>query len=410
MNVERSFATWRAVKLRLLLLLISTLLTILLAEIMLQLLCQSDADGNVTLLGKTIKSSSIPVQHIKDTLARYQTSTKSRMIIDALTGWKPRPDQCTHQQMYCYNSQGIRSAPQEYNLRPQTGMLRIALFGDSFTHGDDVPWVHTWAYQLEQQLRQHGIPAEVINFGVSAYGMDQAFLRWQQLGQQYQPQIVIFGFQAENINRNVNMLRGYYMARTGIPFSKPRYILEGDRLRLINSPALPLDQIVSTMQNMQSWPLAKHEWFYDPDAQSPPAWQWSRLLLLISNVFQLQQPIRQSRSVYELSAEPALVTLRLMKLFAEDVRDHDADFLIVHLPTKRDLALVQKQCALPYQKILSELELQFHMIATSQDLLSAAKAESLDALFQKQHYSQAGNKIIASQFVQRIKSIIGREK
>ena len=75
--------------------------------------------------------------------------------------------------------------------------------------------------------------------GFSAYAMDQAFLRWKTLGRKYSPDIVLFGFQAENVNRNVNMLRAFYVAGTGIPFSKPRFILSNEG-RLRNTEPNPL--------------------------------------------------------------------------------------------------------------------------------------------------------------------------
>ena len=43
-------------------------------------------------------------------------------------------------------------------------------------------------------------------FGVGAYGMDQAYLRWKKHGAKFHPHIVIFGFVAGNVQDNVNMV------------------------------------------------------------------------------------------------------------------------------------------------------------------------------------------------------------
>ena len=77
----------------------------------------------------------------------------------------------------------------------------------------------------EMKLNQAGIRAEALNFGVSIYGMDQAFLRWQNAGRGYAPDIVIFGFQPENLNRNVNIFSTLYYGWN--IFSKPRFVLTG---------------------------------------------------------------------------------------------------------------------------------------------------------------------------------------
>ena len=84
--------------------------------------------------------------------------------------------------MYRYNTQGIRSPVPAFTPRAAEGVLRIALFGDSFTHGDDVPVEHSFGQVLEQQLITAGIPAEVLNFGVGGYGIDQAMLRFKEHG------------------------------------------------------------------------------------------------------------------------------------------------------------------------------------------------------------------------------------
>ena len=53
----------------------------------------------------------------------------------------------------------------------------------------------------EMCIRDSGKATEIINLGVSGYGMDQAFLRWQKLGKKFKPDLVIFGLQMENVRR-----------------------------------------------------------------------------------------------------------------------------------------------------------------------------------------------------------------
>lgn len=372
----------------------SFLFAFLLAEVAVRLVGTTDVDGNFFFRGQQTGRRIPPVTSIAATLDKYQHTNKTRMIYDAQTGWKPRPHISTHNGNYRYNSVGIRSQPKEYNLKPADGVLRIALFGDSFTHGDDVPFDETWGAELEAILNESGTPTEVINFGVSAYGMDQAYLRWETFGKKYLPNIVLFGFQAENVNRNVNMLRAFYAGGTGIPFSKPRFVLEqDDTLRLINSPTLALDRIPHVMANMETWDLAQYETFFDRAKYEKHLWDFSRLLSLASEVVS-EKTQRRRIQPFRLDSEPARVTLSLLRDFEHDVESHNAEFIVVHLPTESDLKRLLEDRGCAYQQLLERVATQHRLIDPQPELLKAARMDSLDSLFQR-HYSARGNRIIA---------------
>ncbi|MBT4867827.1 MAG: hypothetical protein HON53_22225 [Planctomycetaceae bacterium] len=383
----------RRVVFRCLLVVGSFLFAIATTETVVRLMGQVDVDGNFSFQGQAVGHRVPPVTAITETLAKYQTTSITRMIYDAETGWRPRPHISTHGGNYRYNARGIRSPPKKYDLQPADGTLRIALFGDSFTHGDDVPFDDTWGAMLEEKLNALGIAAEVINFGVSAYGMDQAFLRWQTLGRSYSPHIVLFGFQAENVNRNVNMLRAFYAGGTGIPFSKPRFVLDDDgTLRLINSPTLSLDRVPKVMANMDSWKLAKYETFYDKARFAKRFWHCSRALSLAVERLSDNEPSRRI-APYRLEGELARVTLALLSEFRRDVERHNAEFYIVHLPKESDLDRLLENRGCAYQQLLERVSEQQIVIDPQPRLLNAARADSLESLYQR-HYSPKGNGII----------------
>ncbi len=68
--------------------------------------------------------------------------------------------------------------------------------GDSFVFGDEVSDNETWPAYLEKELDR-----KVINGGVCGYGIDQSFLRLQQLVQKYKPDVILFGFTPDDIRR-----------------------------------------------------------------------------------------------------------------------------------------------------------------------------------------------------------------
>src|SRR5262249_33727466 len=146
---------------------------------------------------------------------------------------------------------------------------------------DEVLLEETWGRQLEDQLARRGVRAEVLNFGVGGYGIDQAFLRWRALGSRWQPHLVILGFVAEDVYRNVNLLRSFYYPATDLPFPKPRFVLDGAALHVVNDPALPPDALVDAVATFADSPLAPYEFFFRRADYAPTWWRRSRLAALV---------------------------------------------------------------------------------------------------------------------------------
>ncbi|PON10878.1 hypothetical protein C2W62_47755 [Candidatus Entotheonella serta] len=115
-----------------------------------------------------------------------------------------------------------------YEKVPSPHRIRISTFGDSFTHGDGVYNHETW----QEKLNSLHHKLEVLNFGVPGFGLDQAFLRFQHDGIEFTSNIVFIGFMSADIRRGVNTYRPFALAHTGLPLSKPRFIIEDDQLVL----------------------------------------------------------------------------------------------------------------------------------------------------------------------------------
>jgi len=195
-----------------------------------------DEDGNFFVGNFRCYPYRMPLRSWEGKINGYlAVKDTSSFCYDPVLGWAPRPESKSEDGLYAYNEDAIRTASCEsvvFKL-PKKGVLRIAIFGDSFTRGDDVTFENTWGYFLEENLRKTGINAEVLNFGVGGYGIDQSFLRWKRTGWRYHPHIVILGLQLENIKRNVNLMRPVYGPATGIPFSKSRFVLEKGSSRFL---------------------------------------------------------------------------------------------------------------------------------------------------------------------------------
>jgi hypothetical protein len=378
----------------------SLVLSLLVCEVAVRYVGEFDALGQFVFRGRVVRPYELPLETVRQSLDAYRSSTESRLVYDSLLGWAPRPGAVSADGLYRYNSRGLRSEPREFEHLPRPGVLRVELFGDSFVHGDDVAYEETFSAQLEGHLRGEGVRAEVMNFGVSGYGIDQALLHFRRDGSTESAQLVVLGFQAENVNRNLNILRPLYIPQTSLPFAKPRFVVEGGELRLVNVPVLSFEEIPATLEDLESWELIDYEHFYDPGDYHDPLWRRSKFLA--ATVDELQRalgaaPAEAWRPI--LDDESMGLTTAIIDAFRRQAEEAGAHFLVVHLPARSDLETLLAGEPLAYRALLRQLDERFEVVHPERLMMRVARDDSIDALFvpgpMKGHYSAFANKLIA---------------
>jgi hypothetical protein len=176
---------------------------------------------------RPISLTSIPMEHRIGIQALLDGRTEYLTYSPTL-GWTIKPYGATD--LYRANSKGMRGT-REYASVPPPNVVRISSFGDSFTHGSDVPNEAAWREALTRLDRR----LEVLNFGVPACGLDQAFLRYQQDGAM-SSRVVLIGILSESIFRGGNVYRPFYALDSQMPLTKPWYMLDGEKLVLLENP------------------------------------------------------------------------------------------------------------------------------------------------------------------------------
>ena len=350
-----------------LLVFLSFALTLLLLEGGLRLLGETDEDGQFTVLGHALQPYAVPVSQFRERIDAYLEHEQwSTVIYEPWQGWvfSPNREWPEGGGSFTTNSAGLR-ATREYSLTPPPDTLRIAAFGDSFTASVEVRDEGAWTQLLEARLLAEGIRAEALNFGVSAYGMGQAYLRWQHLGVDYQPDIVIFGLQPENLKRNVNVFRQLLYA-PGLPFTKPRYALLDGRLELLNSPALPPTQLLDAFESFASHPLAPWEYYYASRQVADQWWSGSRLLSLAHAALGRTQA---ETGIYAEGSEGGMLGQAILSAFADHVRARGSEFLVLHLPLRSHLIRRFEGNDPPYKFLLDDARESYHYIAMEEVLL-----------------------------------------
>lgn len=379
-------------------------------EIGVRIISESDANGNFLVQGRRIKPYRLPTGGLQEKVNSYLLNGPSSGIgYDPVLGWSSFPNTETADGMAHHGTAGIRSASTstDYAPNPRQGTLRIALFGDSFTWGAEVPDDGTWAYFLESSLNKAGMDAEVLNFGVPGYGMDQAFLRWKLQGAEFSPDVVIFGFQAENGKRNLNLYRPFYAPTTDGIFSKPRFVIEADQLKLVNSPTVPPDELLDFVENFATWEYTEYEYFYDPDDFNDLVWRKSRLVSTVIEVSsKLYNRSVEAEEFYSLDREPGRLAMRIIQDFAKDVEARGADFYVVHLPKRDALESHSNGDQLIYSELMDAIREDHVVIDPLDQLLEESKKSSVDALYMPRgHLSVSGNEVVGAEIA---KFLLGR--
>jgi hypothetical protein len=377
----------RAHRFPLLACLVSTSLTLVAGELGARAMCDRDEEGNLTFRSIALKPRPLPWRSAQAEIESYLRSDQSQLVFDPDLGWAPRPDRSN--KLYAYDSGAIRvEAPgRVFAPEPAEGTLRIALVGDSFTLGAEVPYADTWGARLEELLGDRGQETEVLNFGVGGYGMDQAYLRWRKHARAWHPHVVILGFQPENVHRNVNLIRRLYQG--GNPLSKPRFLLSARGLSLVNQPCIAPEELAATIRDIERWELVQHEEFYAD--YEPHPWQASVLARVVAALLE-----RDQSEDYSLSRERVKLSLAIVRQMSKDVQAAGSRFLAVHLPARRDLETLRARGRLAYAELAASIEQSCEFVRTEDALLEAGDVESLDALFMPQgHYSTAANAVVA---------------
>lgn len=386
----------RRTQAKLAVMLFTVVFSLLCLEVALRLVSRCDADGNCRVRSTRLKPFHVPVKKAEAILDEYAKSSSSVILYDPELGWKPRPG------VRHYNSAGFISSAPEPAPAPPTDRLRIALFGGSYTEGD---FDKGWWRVLESELNAAGLPAEVLNFGVGGYGMDQAYLRWRRDGAPYRPHLVIFGFAAANCADNMNMVRMVKDPDTGVPFTKPRFLLQpGGALEQINSPTPAPAELPGLLRNLAAWPLVSHEYYWRPEDAQFRWWRLSRMAAFLEGKVSAQAYKDSPDRFYTFQEEPAQLGLAITRRFRTEVEVAGSRFLVAHLPYHTELAALRDRGSFPFAELYSALGRETDVAATEQAMLAHIQRRPPIGYFVDGHYGPELQTVVGRALAEYIKA------
>ena len=314
----------------------------------------------------------------KQLIPQIISGKSMRLRYSKTLGWEPQP--LFSNNKYQYNRHGARSN-RNYTTNAPKQKHRILCFGDSYTHCDDVTHENTWQNKISKLSSDY----EIINFGVSGYGLDQAYLRYLQKKDIYKDsKVVVIGYMTENINRSQNVFRPFYNINTKIPLTKPRFQLVKNKLLLYENPLALMDyNLLLTKPHETILKLGKHDFFFQNQYKSS-------IFDLLPSVCLIKtlQHIRKFDFYHSSSLD---LVCRTFQKFYQDVKNSGAIPVIVIFPNIYDVKNLPT--GKYYQPLLTRLQ---NLKYTYIDIAEAFRhVDHPKKYFASAHYNALGNQIVA---------------
>lgn len=158
-----------------------------------------------------------------DDVAEYQIGQ-----FDPDLGWSYLPSHSVDfwdTKTYTFSREGFRAkTTTETSDRSKPTILIV---GDSFLFGHGLNMEETFGYKLDARLLHR---FNVLNFAVQGYGLDQVYLRLQQLVPAYAPVFVVVDIHEDQDYRNVNRDRRSLFPCSRLTGTKPMFTVKNNRL------------------------------------------------------------------------------------------------------------------------------------------------------------------------------------
>ena len=233
--------------------------------------------------------------------------------------------------------------------------------------------------------------------------MDQAYLRWKKEGVLWKPDVVVFGFFVDDCYRNLNLLRLLRDPDSGIALMKPRFVLDGDGLSLINSPTPEPAKLSDLVRNFAAWPLAPREHYFHVEDFRMTPWRWSRLGALIEAKSEFLAESARAKEFFRVDGEAAQVALRILRRMHEEVSATGAAFYVANLPCAADLTDLRQSGRVPQSDLLRQLCAEHEVIATEPALLAAGKGRAFREFFVDGHYKTEFHRLVGGEIAEYLR-------
>ncbi|MAF95441.1 MAG: hypothetical protein CMM60_06775 [Rhodospirillaceae bacterium] len=169
----------------------------------------------------------------------------------------------------------------------------------------------------------------IYNGGVSAYGTDQAYLRYTKRFDDIKPEMSFLGYATTDLIRNLSIQRMLLMGHSDeYLFLKPRFVLKSNQLELISPPETNFENLTDVLKSPETKRLLKQ---YDPFFEKCSILKQLIAITIRQCGFNIKIPLR----IKKLRAEALRIVFGIIKKFIEFSRQRKTDGIILFLPIFR---------------------------------------------------------------------------
>ena len=281
----------------------------------------------------------------------------------------------------------------------ESEQILMATYGDSFTHGDEVSDEQTWQCILERRFGKR-----VLNFGVGAYGVDQALLKMKRHWREgVVAPITILTIYGDDLPRVLNRYRPFVNRRTrGKLAFKPSYQYLDDAVRFLPNP---LTAEMKTKDQVMELALtvAPTDYWESRQIRVAPAFPYSLHALKVIYRAIAEMILRPSDEDIWNRPEGREVMLHLLRDFVASARKVDTRPILVLIPRVKNWRHGRTDPA--YGRFLTEDLLPESLNMIIIDLSEFAfDEERFNILPYRGHPSPYGNRFIAERIIDALES------
>ena len=287
-------------------------------------------------------------------------------------------------------------------------LLVAQAYGDSVTYCTDVTSDETWESQYAKMTGYY-----IANMGVSAYGLDQAVLKYERYGAPLKTKYVILGLFRRLYERlRLYQMYYYFPDESYYVWFKPIFILKNNRYELIPAPCdnqqCLYDLLVSNPQWLHDF-LMQHDDYYIY-FQSLPLNRFPHTLAFIRDLPTIFPSLSKRpdhiinkffRENYCLNEKTIPLVKFLIDRFVEDCKKNGSQPVFLLLYTPYDLKLI-KQGKRPDSLIIDYLKSNnLSYVDTGAYILQNWKTHNNfeELLAPPDHMNATGNRLIAEALV-----------
>lgn len=153
------------------------------------------------------------------------------------------------------NSLGFRDTERDFSK--SSGVKRVAILGDSFIEAVQVPFKKTACQLLEHSLNSssedgpgQSIKWEVLNLGISNYGVGQYLLTWEEYARKFNPDYIAIFVAQFHMRRTIDgaQIGAFASTKNKRLLTRPTFRLANDIL--IREPAKDYDEFVKLQEDL----------------------------------------------------------------------------------------------------------------------------------------------------------------